>query len=1086
MEAVNSATDLRGRVRAAIHHFEHLLPAQAPLRDFVHHNTLHGFQHLHFRRAVAEAGRLLGNRGYLPLERFRTMIASGRVSVDDLLQQIDSDSQLAADEPVSGLEPLARRDICLVALTHPLPTLTLCQLRWAFEGEGAGERFQSDVPLERRRQLLSSAGCSEGEAIAALWREVLDRLGLDHWVAHPEELVELTPEEAESLVSELGSDRSPDRESDGDLLASEAEIELERLLERIGDELTLRGMLVELTGRDILEELRPLLQRQIAHYLDQGVAAWSEEQAPGFYALWRRNAYRDPGWALGGIADWEEHVDSLSDDPVDAIIAELQRMGLPEAKWGGYLERLALELPGWSGMFYWRHQNPGYEGLIPERVEMVDYLAVRLVLEQLHARQLTRELWNVEASIDILRWHLRHHQAEFLVRHTLFTRRLPEYLTHAAQRLAQHRYQDHPGIPAWERLASHLLAWRRSPVSATAGCYTVNESGWQLFRLCQLLGLSANRLQQLDEVGVETIFDTVAAIDAERAGWLWLQAYETHYRDQVLAALMANHGRHPTAPRSCSAQLVFCMDDREEGFRRHLEEIDPTVETLGAAAHFGVFNYWRGLDDDRVTPLCPVVARPEHEFREQPLSGKELAAWQRREWLQRLDRWQASLVHTTRHRPLAGLMLTFAVAPFALVDLFGKLFAHTKVASLVSALEQRHYPKPQTRVAITASDDGTTPSPERPRLGYTHDEQLTRAEAVLRNIGLVDRFAPLVVIMAHGSSSQNNPHLAAYDCGACSGRHSGPNARLLATIVNRPEIRAGLAGRGVVIPDGCHFVAAEHNTCTEEIEWYDIDLVPPALREGFSHLRRTLQEASRRHAHERCRRLASAPHDGDHDRALDHIRGRAADITQPRPELGHATNAAAVIGRRALTRGAFFDRRVFLISYDPTTDPDGSVLERLLLANGPVGAGINLEYYFSTVDNEGYGCGSKVTHNITGMFGVMQGTSSDLRTGLPRQMVEIHEAMRLQVIVESTIDQVTAIYLRQPPLQELVGNGWLLLSVIDRDSGAIHTFDPEHGFSEWGGGEQIQVAKTTGSQAWYQGFSGPLPPALIGVSGEER
>ncbi len=193
-----------------------------------------------------------------------------------------------------------------------------------------------------------------------------------------------------------------------------------------------------------------------------------------------------------------------------------------------------------------------------------------------------------------------------------------------------------------------------------------------------------------------------------------------------------------------------------------------------------------------------------------------------------------------------------------------------------------------------------------------------------------------------------------------------------------------------------------------------------------------------------------------------------------------------MIGRRALTRGAFFDRRVFLISYDPTTDPDGSVLERLLLANGPVGAGINLEYYFSTVDNEGYGCGSKVTHNITGMFGVMQGTSSDLRTGLPRQMVEIHEAMRLQVIVESTIDQVTAIYLRQPPLQELVGNGWLLLSVIDRDSGAIHTFDPEHGFSEWGGGEQIQVAKTTGSQAWYQGFSGPLPPALIGVSGEER
>src|SRR5690606_8556991 len=157
-------------------------------------------------------------------------------------------------------------------------------------------------------------------------------------------------------------------------------------------------------------------------------------------------------------------------------------------------------------------------------------------------------------------------------------------------------------------------------------------------------------------------------------------------------------------------------------------------------------------------------------------------------------------------------------------------------------------------------------------------------------------------------------------------------------------------------------------------------------------------------------------------------------------------NAAAVIGRRAITRGLFLDRRVFLISYDPTQDPAGSILESVLLAAGPVGAGINLEYYFSTVNNDRFGCGTKVPHNVTGLFGVMEGAASDLRTGLPKQMIEIHEAMRLQIVVEHKTEVLAAIYERQPSLQELIGNGWVLLSAIDPDSGNLSIFVPDRGF----------------------------------------
>jgi hypothetical protein len=253
--------------------------------------------------------------------------------------------------------------------------------------------------------------------------------------------------------------------------------------------------------------------------------------------------------------------------------------------------------------------------------------------------------------------------------------------------------------------------------------------------------------------------------------------------------------------------------------------------------------------------------------------------------------------------------------------------------------------------------------------------------------------------------------------------------------------------------------------------------MPAGLREAHAKLVRELGEASRAHAQERCRRLASAPLGIGKGSALRHVIGRRYDFSQARPELGHATNACAFIGRRSLSRGAFFDRRAFLISYDPTQDPEGKVLEGQLLANGPVGAGISLEYYFSTVNNEQYGCGTKTMHNIAGLLGVMEGASSDLRTGLPRQMIEIHEAMRLLVVVENKIDLITAIYQRQPPLQELIGNGWLIVAAKDPDSADIHLFDPARGWLKWEGDTELPTVES--SADWFTGRREPLPPALL-------
>ena len=93
-------------------------------------------------------------------------------------------------------------------------------------------------------------------------------------------------------------------------------------------------------------------------------------------------------------------------------------------------------------------------------------------------------------------------------------------------------------------------------------------------------------------------------------------------------------------------------------------------------------------------------------------------------------------------------------------------------------------------------------------------------------------------------------------------------------------------------------------------------------------------------------------------------------------------------------------------------------------------------------------------------------------------MIEIHEAMRLQVIVESDVDTLTKIYNRQPALQELVGNGWVLVTAVDPETGVISNFNPEAGFVRWQGDER-KIQEVRQSSEWYDGHLHHLPTALI-------
>jgi uncharacterized protein YbcC (UPF0753/DUF2309 family) len=553
------------------------------------------------------------------------------------------------------------------------------------------------------------------------------------------------------------------------------------------------------------------------------------------------------------------------------------------------------------------------------------------------------------------------------------------------------------------------------------------------------------------------------------------EAYERTYRDDILDALAARRALPVDlgADRP-PAQFIFCIDEREESIRRALEEQHPGHRTFGVAGFFGVAIDYLGLYDREPAAHCPVVVTPAHEVHEQVLftdmDWHALRLRLRERW-HGIERRAAAASRTLG----GGAGLSFLWGPLSAAGTLAHILAPHRSNRIGNRLS-RLAPRPATRLSTIrhrAPDD----EPRRKPVGFSLEESIDRVTATLTNLGLVRGFAPIVILLGHGSTSLNNPHESAHDCGACGGRRGGANARLFADMANRVDVREGVRRRGVDIPADTWFVGALHDTASDAVLYYDLEALPSSHGAHFEAAYRALEEARRDNAQERSRRFESAPLSLTPDEALRHVEERSASLAQPRPEYGHCTNSICIVGRRDLTRGLHLDRRAFLVSYDPALDPTNAILERILAAVGPVGAGISLEYYFSSVDNEVFGCGTKLPHNVTGLVGVMNGHQSDLMTGLPLQMVEIHEQMRLLLIVDASPEALLAVAGRQAEVAELAGNAWVQLVSVHPETGAMAVF--ENGAFVPYRPRPALLPVVERSAEWHMRTREHVPPALV-------
>ena len=1015
-------SDTQIELRSVIEKAASLLPSQGPITAFVFLNTLQALEDLPFDEGVQKGARLFGCQPYLTEDTYREKLAQDRIHLDDLALALRRDLKEQSNVLIASLS--TRHQLRLAMLQYPLRTGPTEELQWFVAETDALSQIRSDTSTSVRDRFL---------------------IETKHWVMR-------------DLRTNVGRQSSVNRDP-----AGHTPLSMTELIDRFGNSSIERwtpatwqafalqalwrtcrnGMFnvppyVEsrvpiVRHRDVLREatdfdtdslVHPLLIRFCAAFTDQGFANWSlPHRERGFFQSFL-DLYSQPSgppdrWMSDLRAELSRILES-GQGPLESLIESLDVLGVRHEESEDYITASLLALRGWAGLIWQLEVRPDRQAISAAPGSLIAFLAVRLILERIALRFAARE-------------------------HLQYTGPLCNLREVAGAGLAK---------------LSHS---------------SVEQRAFLIFQLAQVLGWSPAKLSRLAPADWSDLIHEIETFTSMERRRIFHQAFERNLRAQTLDAMSVHTQRPPVRIDSPKFQAVFCIDSREESFRRHLEEVMPEVETFGAAGFFSVPMYYKGVTDAHFAALCPIVIRPQHWITEEVDATLE-SQHRRRAKTRRAIGTASHNVHVRSRSITGGALLTASLGILASIPLVARVLFPRLTASIRRRAGQFVEPPQITRLHLERKS--ATPGPTLDGIGFTIEEMANMGERLLRDIGLTSGFARLVLFLGHGSFCLNNPHKSCYDCGACSGGAGSPNARALAAMLNDTRVRAILGGRGLQIPDEVHFVGGLHNTCSDSITFHDVDQIPESHRPDLAQAKLALEQTCERNAHERCRRFQSAPLDLTFAAARRHVEGRSQDLAQTRPEFGNASNAICVVGRRSRTRGLYLDRRCFLHSYEPhMDDADGTILGRILGAVVPVCSGINLQYFFSYIDSPGWGCGTKLPHNVTSLLGVMDGASSDLRPGLPWQGVEIHEPVRLLMIIETTPDGIRRIMSRSDNVRNILQNGWVQLALLDPESNRILVYRDDEFHEYQPTNTDLPQAMT--SAEWYRGWREHLGFAQI-------
>lgn len=460
------------------------------------------------------------------------------------------------------------------------------------------------------------------------------------------------------------------------------------------------------------------------------------------------------------------------------------------------------------------------------------------------------------------------------------------------------------------------------------------------------------------------------------------------------------------------AQLVFCIDVRSEVFRRNLELTAPNIETKGFAGFFGLPVSYRYLGNENADSNCPVLLKPSILATEttKNTSENEALIFERKK-----KSFFAQMITQYKRTPLVSFGFVSPLGLFYLPKIISDSLNFTR------PIEEKNNWNVPVHVDLPNFDE---------------QEQKKWALSAVKNMGFTS-FSKLVCFIGHGTSTTNNPQNAGLTCGACGGHSGDKNALVAAAILNKPEIRKYLIEQGIEINYDTYFVPGHHNTTTDEVILINEDEIPPVLTKEVLLLKHHLSEARVKSLQERSIRMGLKT---SNSKTIDL---REKDWSEVQPEFGLADCHYFIIADRERTKGLQLNSSSFLHDYSWKTDNEFKILEGIVTAPMIVTTWINLQYYASTIDNDNFGSGNKVLHNVVNNFGILEGNNGDLKVGLAQQSVQsisgnIHEPLRLNVIIDAPEAAIRELALKHQLVLNLVKNQWINIYRLDENQGLTY------------------------------------------------
>ena len=960
-----------------------------PMKTFIHHNPLHGLEGLHFEEGIKEAEKIFRGDGYLQNKENRIYYKKGRITEEALNNALN---EVSKDASIS----LGGKNV-----SH--------------------HEFLKTI-------FINGTGKVAKDASAAVFKSQSNQ------------------SELQSLIDALQNSQK----------INENKESLKDYANRERDELATKYTLAEWCEQSLGTKVRFQINNEVikwvSGFLDEGHAHWSMPmREKSFYANWKELAVEDTSGSLSGIPDWRNKIKSLPDLPEDTISQCMSELSIPKDLWVGYFSLHLSQLAGWTGFLKWRSEQVKYEWQNAFPIDLTQYLAVRVFYEKEMIDLACRTKLDIPGTYNSIKDFLEKNSDGYGLYKDSQTRGLPEEIEDSMDLSIFD--QDPLPINDLNQTAFSLVSkWEQ-----VRNQQEIVVQALAVMHLAKYLNVTVQDIVKGGLTPLNTLIGWAEEFPESMHGPVWLKALESSFINGFVKRFSPNienlkkidSGEEKPLVSRPFSQTLFCIDVRSENFRRKLEEIDDH-ETFGYAGFFGIPLCYQGFSDDYQTDQCPVLLIPNNLIIEKP---RDDHAQTTQHFLERkkYGRDAHTLLHDLKENVITPYIMVEAIGWFFGFRLFGQTL-HPKLFNKGLTWLKKPFKVPLGTSVIVEKKENTDVEKEGTiQTGFNLDEQTRFVENAIRILGFTT-FSRLILLCGHASTSDNNPFESALDCGACGGNHGSANARALAVMANNPEVRKILAEKGLEIPADTHFLPAQHDTTTDEIAFFDLENLPATHQQDLSKLQRDLKEAGEMNSRERLTRMPDEPELTGNFNALNRAKIRSMDWSQVRPEWGLSGHTAFIAGRRKLTQGMDLEGRTFLHSYDSSKDPEGNALEVIMTAPMIVGQWINMEHYFSTVDVNVYGAGSKAYHNVVGNVGVMFGTQSDLSIGLPFQTVmdgekPYHEPMRLFVIIEAPRKLIDAIISKHEMLQGLIGNQWLHIVSLDREDMEFYQRQPTSGWN---------------------------------------